>query len=221
MGEAKLKLLYEGGPADLNRLDLYEGAISLEGVARAIAITTHAYINGEVRTHGDAAKGAKLYLLPSRNGSFEHNVLVWMADATVAGVFFEFLKAAFLEAVGMSEGQAEMSKALQRRIEPTIGELPSVLESPLLEAHRTIRERPEMTLTITRTRGEKLVTFNSNTLAALQPQQRTLDEPIVGNVTRYNALSRWGKFYDRTLGHVVSFLLDDGVSERERSLITW
>jgi hypothetical protein len=60
MAELRLKFRYEHGTADSNRLQLYDGSTSISGLARALTIATHAFVNGEVRTRGDLAHGAKL-----------------------------------------------------------------------------------------------------------------------------------------------------------------
>jgi hypothetical protein len=220
VADFRLQFVYANGPADQNRLDLYDGALSLEGISRATAIATHAFLNGETRYHGDKARGARLYLLPARAGSFAHDVEIWMSATVAGGVFYDFVKYSFLEAVGRLSGDVPEGP-LQQRVEPTIGELPTVLESPLRLAHRPIRTHNEMTLTVLDAQGRPLVIFDIDTASALEPQVADLEEPITGNVTRYNTLSRWGRLYDRTQGRVVSFLLDEDVSEHERSLITW
>ena len=61
MSELRIKFHYEHGIADTGRLDLYDAAVALRGIARASSIITHAYLNGEIRTHGDGAEGAKFY----------------------------------------------------------------------------------------------------------------------------------------------------------------
>lgn len=55
MQTLELECIYKGGPADDGRLGLYDGASSLEGLSRAIAITTHAFINGKVSSRTIAA----------------------------------------------------------------------------------------------------------------------------------------------------------------------
>lgn len=59
MPELRVKYQYVHGVADSGRLDIYDAAVALRGISRASAIITHAYINGEIRTHGESAKGAK------------------------------------------------------------------------------------------------------------------------------------------------------------------
>lgn len=62
MSELKLKFHYEHGAADSGRLEIYDAAVALRGIARATSIITHAYLNGEVRTRAEAATGAKSIL---------------------------------------------------------------------------------------------------------------------------------------------------------------
>lgn len=221
MSEFGLKFTFENGIADDHRLDLYDAAVSLNGIARSLAITTHALVNGEIRTHGESAHGAKFFLLPSRKGSFIVEAAIWIGAAIGSGVVYDFIKYGFQEATGIGDDTEDRSKALQKRIEPTIGELPATLESALVDVHRPIRRDSEMIIKVSRPRGEVLITFDENTAGYLEPHVAKVDEPIVGNVTRYNTLSRWGKFYDRSQGRVISFFLLPAVSEYERSLITW
>ncbi|WP_343619159.1 hypothetical protein [Ralstonia sp.] len=221
MSEFGLRFTFEKGIADENRLGLYDASVSLNGIARSLAITTHALVNGEIRTHGESAHGAKFFLLPSRKGSFIVDAAIWIGAAIGSGVVYDFIKYGFQEAAGIGDDAEERSRALQKRIEPTIGELPATLESALSDVHRPIRQDNEMTIKVTRPRGEVLITFDSSTASYLEPHVAVVDEPIVGNVTRYNTLSKWGKFYDRKQGRVISFFLQPTVSEYERSLITW
>ncbi|TAM09445.1 MAG: hypothetical protein EPN72_01140 [Nevskiaceae bacterium] len=216
----KVKFVYEHGTADDNRLDLYDGAKSLEGIARTLTITTHALLNGEIRTRADAANGAEFYIQAPRSGSFIYEATIFFGGAITSGVFYDFLKYTLNEAIGRLE-DAPLRPALQDRIEPTIGELPAVLENALLDVHRPLMQAPEMLLKITRPRGEVLAVFDRETGLNLRPHNETLDDPVLGNVTRYNTLSRWGKLYDRSEGRVISFHLSEDLTVHERSLITW
>lgn len=220
MNEFKVKFKYEHGTADSNLLDLYDGAKSLEGIARALTITTHALLNGEIRTRADSATGAELYIRAPQSGSFIFEAAVFMGGAISSGVFYDFIKYAFNEAVGLVD-ESPHRRSLQERVEPTIGELPAVLETALIDVHRPILRAPEMTLSVTRPRGEVLATFDANTALYLQPLTVPRGEPVIGNVTRYNTLSKWGKLYDRSEHRVISFLLNPDMTEHERSLITW
>ena len=220
MSELKIKFHYEHGIADTGRLDLYDAAIALRGIARASSIITHAYLNGEIRTHGDAAEGAKFYIDTPKRGSFIYEATIWTAGALSSGVFYDFIKYGFNETIGKAIDE-NTYKALNERIEPTIGELPVALESALLEIHRPIRQDNEIKLTVARPRGEKLAIFDSYSALYLLPSTVPAPHEISGNVTKYNSLTGWGKFFDLIEKRTVSFNIDLKSSERQKSLITW
>ena len=221
MSELRIKFRYEHGTADTGRLDLYDASVALNGIARATSIVTHAFINGEVRSHGDAAHGAKFYINTPKRGSFIYEAIIWSAGAISGGVFYDFVKYAFNEAVGKIDNNENYSKALAKRIEPTIGELPAVLESPLSDMHRPIRKEPVITMDVTRPRGATLASFDSETALYLLPQTIPAPHPIVGNVTKYNNLTGWGRFFDRLEGKTISFNISLNSPERQRALVTW
>lgn len=221
MAELKVKFRYQNGTADTGRLGLYNASVALAGVARATSIVTHAYLNGEVRSHGDAAHGAEFYINSPKRGSFTYEAIIWVGGAISGGVFYDFVKYSFNEAVGNLSQPDDMYAQLAKRIEPTIDELPAVLESPLSDMHRPIRKEPVMIMDVTRPRGEKLATFNSDTALYLLPQTIPAPHQIVGNVTKYNNVTGWGRFFDRIEGRTISFNISLKSPEPQRELITW
>ena len=221
MPEIKLKFHYERGAADSGRLEIYDAAVALRGIARATSMVAHAYLNGEVRTRAEAAIGAKVYIDTPKRGSFVYEAVIWTAGALSSGIFYDFIKYSFNESVGKNLEPESGSKNLEKRIEPTMGELPVALESPLEEIHRPIRQDKKIVLAVTRPRGEVLAEFNTKTLQYLQPDIIPAPHEISGNVTKYNSLTGWGKFFDLIERRTVSFNISLESSERERSLITW
>ena len=113
-------------------------------------------------------------------------------------------------------------RRLADRIEPFIGEMEEALEIPLEQAHRPIKMDDNVIITIKRQRVGEVVRLDRETLqnvslqTELEPQQ-----DIRGNVTRYNMLSGYGRFYDDTLDRTVSFKIDDQVSSVQKQLLTW
>lgn len=86
MSEIHFKISYKNGDADDHRLDMYDASVSLQGFAKALAITAHALLNeGEIRHKGNRAEGAKIYINPARRGSFEElvTIIVNNPEATV------------------------------------------------------------------------------------------------------------------------------------------
>lgn len=220
MPELKLKFRYDHGIADTGRLELYDAAIALKGIARVSSIITHAYINGEIRNHGDAAEGAKFYIDTPKRGSFLYEATIWTAAAIASGVFYDFIKYGFNEAVANAYIEDDY-KSLNDRVEPTIGELPVALESALVDVHRPIRSDNDVVLTVTRPRGEVLAVFNAQTATYLLPTTIPAPHIISGNVTKYNSITGWGKFFDLIEGRTISFNIDLESPERQKSLVTW
>ena len=73
----EIKVSYHYGTAADSRLDLYDAGVSIQGMARALAISTHAFLNeGEIRKRANAATGAEIYISPSRRGSFQEIITI-------------------------------------------------------------------------------------------------------------------------------------------------
>jgi hypothetical protein len=72
-----------------------------------------------------------------------------------------------------------------------------------------------------RPKGEKLAVFDSETALYLLPVTKPAPHQISGNVTKYNSLTGWGKFFDLIERRTISFNIDLNSSEGQRSLITW
>lgn len=221
MSELKVKFRYQNGTADTDRLGLYNASVALIGIARATCIVTHAYLNVKVRSHGDAAYGAEFYIKTPKRGSFTYEDVIWIGGAISEGVFYDFVKYSFNEAVGKISQHDDMYTQLAKRIEPTIDELPAVLESPLSDMHRPIRKEPVMVMDVTRPRGEKLASFDSYAALYLSPQTIPASHQIFGNATKYNNITGWGRLFDRIEGRIISFNISLKSSESQRELITW
>jgi len=74
-------LSYDGGLADNNAVDLYDGARALAGFQRSLALVTHLALNGEIITQAPSLAGAQIISHAPEEGS-------WKVVATVvAGVF--------------------------------------------------------------------------------------------------------------------------------------
>lgn len=226
MPEYRLKAVYEHGTADNGRLDLYDASISLQGLARALTIITHAYITGEVRYRATSAAGTKIYLEPATRGSFVESIRIVVDNPVLQGLgygvagnaLYDFIKWALRE--GFNAVQ-DPPREIIRRIEPVLGELPVALEQPLQLMHRPIYKNRRTTLSLDRLRGERLITFDHVSADALAVVESGVEHDIVGNVTRFNVLSGWGRLFDRSEDRTVSFKLSDTLALDERSLITW
>ncbi|EKO3395749.1 hypothetical protein KW453_20110 [Vibrio fluvialis] len=228
MKQIQIKLSYQGGDADLHRLDMYDASVSLHGFARAIAITTHALLNdGDVKRRGNRATGAKIFVSPPQKGSYEQILTLVVENpigaSVVAAAFWDMLKWTWSKTLDqVYEPQTPTVKKLGERVEPFISDIEEVLESALEEAHRPIKNNPQITISVDRPRVGPMISMNAETLKSVSI--RTDDQLFVGidgNVTKYNILSGIGRFYEDKAGHTVSFKLPEKATEVMRKRVTW
>lgn len=223
-------IAYHYGDAEQGRLDMYDASVSFQGFAKALTITAHALLNdGEVRKKGNRIEGGELFILPARKGSFEQLVTLVITNTDAIGVsiaasaFYDLIKWTWSKVLDFNyDPETPHVRRLADRIEPFIGEMEEALEIPLEQAHRPIKMDDNVIITIKRQRVGEVVRLDRETLqnvslqTELEPQQ-----DIRGNVTRYNMLSGYGRFYDDTLDRTVSFKIDDQVSSVQKQLLTW
>jgi hypothetical protein len=228
----EIKLHYDGGTADDGVLNLYDAGTSISGFARALAITTHALLNdGAVRKRAEGAEGAEFYISPSRQGSFlEVITVVITSDAAKAvglgilgNVFWDFIKLVWSKTVG-KEAEPETPK-IRRLIDQNpelLDEIGAVLESALQQAHRPIQQDRQIEISIQRPRVGTILTLDTETLAYVTTRAKSdLVVGLIGNVTRYNILSGFGRFYDDVQECTIPFDLEDSLSAKEKRLLTW
>jgi hypothetical protein len=232
MKQINFKISYHHGDAEDGRLDMYDASVSLQGFAKALSITTHALLNdGEIRKKGNTINGAKLYINPSRKGSFEELITLVIADpfavaigtSVIANVFYDLIKWTWSKTLDQDyTPETAQVKKLEERIEPFIGEMEEALETPLEQAHRPIKKCNDMVIVIKRSRIGEVVKLDAETLKSVSIQtEQAVIRNISGNVTRYNILSGIGRFYDDNLGKTVSFKLEENASSSQRRRITW
>lgn len=221
---------YHYGDAEHGRLDMYDAAVSFQGFAKALSITAHALLNdGEIRRKGHRLEGGELYINPSRKGSFEQIVTFVITNkeaigaSIAAAAFYDLIKWTWSKTLDLAyEPETPHVKKLAERIEPFIGEMEEALEIPLEQAHRPIKKNPEMVIALKRQRVGEVIRLDAETLQNVSLQTESqITENIKGNVTRYNILSGYGRFYDDNLGKTVSFKVEDDVSSTQKQLLTW
>lgn len=229
MTSIPIKISYHHGDAEHGMLDMYDASVSLQGFARALSITGHALLNnGEIRKKGNRIEGGRLLISPPRRGSFEELVTFVITNkeaigaSIAAAAFYDLIKWTWSKTLDLAyEPQTPHVRKLDERIEPFIGEIEEALESPLEQAHRPIRQNEEMVVSIKRRRAGEIIQLNSDTLASVSLHTEDNIVQVAGNVTRYNILSGFGRFYDDSLAKTVSFKVMDNVSAEQKQLLTW
>lgn len=228
----KFKISYHNGDATDGRLDMYDAAVSLQGFAKALSITTHALLNdGEIRKKGNKIDGAKIYINPSRKGSFEelitlaieNPVAASIGSSIVANVFYDLIKWTWSKTLELDyEPETHHVRKLKERIEPFIGDMEEALEIPLEQAHRPIKKFEDMTIVLKRQKVGEVIKMNSDTLKSVSLQtDSNIITGIMGNITRYNILSGIGRVYDDNLEKTIPFKIHDDVTSNQKQLLTW
>lgn len=230
MTSIHFRISYKNGTAESGELDMYDAAVSLQGFAKALAITSHALLNnGEVRKKGNRLEGGKLYLHPPRHGSFEALVTFVITNqeaigaSIAAAAFWDIIKWTWSSTLGlMHEPETPHVRRLSERIEPFIGEIEEALEIPLEQAHRPIKRDEDIRISIVRPRKGPVVTLDAETLKNVSlTTEQEITPNISGNVTRYNILSGFGRLYDDHLEKTISFVLHDDVTSNQKQMLTW
>lgn len=232
MKNINFKISYQNGDATDGRLDMYDASVSLQGFAKALSITTHALLNdGEIRKKGNTIQGAKIFINPSKKGSFEELITLAIENqaalavgtSVIGNVFYDLVKWTWSKTLDVDYRPKSLQvRKLEDRVEPFIGEMEEALEIPLEQAHRPIKQSQDMVIVLKRQRIGSVVQLDSETLKSVSIRtEPNILYDIIGNVTRYNILSGIGRFYDDGLGHTVSFKMPDNASSSQKRRITW
>lgn len=223
----RIRVRYEGGVADDNMLPLYDGTASIHGIAKSLQIATHAFVNDDIVSRATAWRGAKVFLLPAKKGSYlvdllfliEQNPLSFTVDAPI---FYDFVKTILIKA---TSGRAVIpeTKSVKKRLdkdEPFFDDLAETLEGSLQGAHRPIGEGVP-TISIERPRS-KLITLDQTTRDWVETREEIpLLDDITGNVTRYNSVTRNGRLYVDQLHRIVPFKPDGDFPLPGINSLTW
>lgn len=212
-------LRIEGGSADDGILPIYDAAQFLVGLARASNIVANAYAsNDEIRKRADGAKNIKTFVQASKKGCFEEEVIFQFNEKIVAEVgksvignqFWDYLAFSWSAAVGVR--YFPKTNYLQKKLatnELLDHEMTEALESAMNELHRPIVSDRDMTIELVRPRiPAPILRFDATTLEAITPSaEPSKMVKLIGNVTRFNVVSGFGRFFLKSEQRIVPFLL--------------
>lgn len=232
--ELKLVVKYDGGEANHHKLDLYSAAKSMRGLARALAISTHAMLSeGEVRHRvGSNSKipNVEFYILPGQKGSFIEIISIIFDNEIVQSVGSSVIGAAFWDMIGYTWKQTsgleyEPSQRRNKKIieakEDFIDEIIDALEIPLQDFHAPILRNSEIKIEIKKPRGEVVLELNVDTLNhVFTIAEGGIKENISGNVTKYNIISGYGRFFDEELNKTIPFNLAKEMTTTQKGILT-
>lgn len=220
MSEKAVSLVFriEGGTADEGLLDIYDAANTIYGLARTVNLIAHAFANDdEVRKKNQSAHGATAYINPSKKGCFEEQVQIEFDSKTVnkigttvlANAFWDYTNWACSSAIGYEyEPTTPYVKKVAEKSDVFIYEIADALESPMALLHKSIRRDSSVVAYIARPRVGDIITLDNTSLDYVTTREEATDtEYILGNVTRFNVLSHFGRLFSNEEGRVISFEL--------------
>jgi hypothetical protein len=232
--EIKFVIRYTGGVSEHHKLNLYDASKSLHGLARALAISTHAMTSGgEIRHrvgNNSSIPNVEFYLHPGQRGSFIEVVSVVFNNPITETIGAGILGAAFWDMIAFSWRKAagldyEPTTRRNRKIvkdkEDFIDEIIDALEKPLQDLHTPILQDSNIKIEIKKPRGEVLIELNIDTLNhVFTIEEGGIKEDVRGNVTKYNIISGYGRFYDEEIGKTIPFNLSRDVTTAQKGVLT-
>lgn len=225
--EFSFKLRFQGGATDTVGLDLYDGSASFHGFARALQITTHAFLNDDVVTRATALKGASLAFGPPTKGSIIFDIAARFdrepkAAPLEAETFYDFTRVAFARATGDLEAAAETSYVESRLAtdESSFDALAETLEGSLQQAHRSV-DNEAITVSL-ESPNSSLVLFDKNTSAWVNTRDEDpTARDYTGNMTRFNTQTGNGRAYVRDIRKIVPVRKSDRFKDPSKKWLTW
>lgn len=222
-----LKLRFKGDNVEKMGLDLYDGSASFHGFARALQITTHAYLNDEAVLKSTALKGGSLYFGAPRRGSILFDVMAKFSRRPKsaplnADTYYDFTRVALERATGNLEAAAQTPYVARKleNDEPFFDELAEKLEGSLQTAHRSI-DNEDVTVSLERPRST-LVTFDQETSAWVHTRDEDPNSrEYKGNMTRFNTQTGNGRAYIKSIKKIVPVRKSDSFNESSKAWLTW
>lgn len=211
---------FEGLQADEGHLNLYDAAESIRGLATSINIVTHAFVHeNEIRTRVPLQNEFNTYLTGAKKGCFELSIGVafggvpqnYHGRSVIISRYWDYMLLTMATAVGeVYEPLTPYVQSLEVERPEIFDELSQSIENHLEEVHRPIKMRNAEVAKIVRPHvGEKIV-FNQTTYQYLHVAEKSDEvERLVGNVTRYNILSGYGRAFINDMGRTVPFVIKD------------
>lgn len=149
--EIELVIKFRGGEAGNNRIPLYLGSESINGIGRSIILPLHYAITGEVRRRYPFTDEAQIYLTSFRPGSFETIVQIIIdnpAEAAIAtaigtgisaNVITDLLKSIWRKTIGQHEqAETEAIRRLERLKSGDLEALTQAVEPGFRRGHAVI-----------------------------------------------------------------------------------
>lgn len=228
----KINLRFEGGTADEHKLDLYDAGKSIKGFSKALHIICTSLLNdGEIRYKYTETKGIKFYLVSARQGSFLETVSIVLDNDIVKNIgltvigtaIHDMIKYTLKGSVGQTfKPETRIVNEIANENPDFLEEISQALETPMREIQTPIRSNKNVVIKIEKPRGELIAKLDNETLDyVLNDPSPQFETNIIGNVTRFNALTlNGGRFYSDIENRIVSFTYEKGLDSIQKGLLS-
>jgi hypothetical protein len=237
VARVKFTLSFYGSDTEQHLIDLYDVSQALIGFQRSLALTSHLVINDEIITQAPSLKGAKIFALPAKEGSWEIIGLVIAGIATagyklgtapkntpLGHLIFSLYDYMVKESLGVhvdfdkslgqlneenKEAKANIPKIEQHQADALIEKC----STAITEVHRPIyktKSASEAKIVCDYGDGIREVggTFDSKSYEYIHEQfEADIPEVIYGRISSYNSNTFKGRIYVTKEGRPVSFEL--------------
>ncbi len=228
--EVSALIRVEGGMADEGVLDMYDAANMIHGLARSLNMVAHSFANSEeIRVRANGAHGVQTLIHSSKKGCFEEQIDVRfsneivrrMGHSVIVSNFWDYLVFCWAASVGKSTDPT--SSHLQKLVSKDEGfshDIGDALESAMQDVHKPIARDSKTKIFLARPRVGDQLTLDKKTLAYVTTRtENSKIFDVIGNVTRYNVLSDFGRLYSDRERRVVSFKLAHPDDQKMRQLV--
>lgn len=200
--EINFKIRYADGVKKFDGLDMYQGAKSLEAISEILLLIFHGLIHEEVIIQAPAAKGFRLILKNSKEGSYEQLIQLFADNPQIVSTLTDYGKNAIYDSlkyilstclgIPFIIANRKARKKIQQLMNQN-EDLADRLDSALKRAHAPVKSQGySVAINMGKT---NIITFDQNTLDYLEYEIEDTAEVIeTVAVSRFNARTGTGRF---------------------------
>ena len=200
--ELTFRVKYDSGAKKFDGLDMYYGTHSLAAISEILLLSLHSAAHGEVIVQAPAAKGFRLILKKSSEGSLEQFIQLLITDPETISLLTDLTKNGIYDVVKYLLSSCLgipfvlQNRKAKRRIQQVTKaneDLHERLERALSRAHLPVKHQGlSASLSLGKT---PIISFDEDTLNYLETEVVENDTEVIGvSVSRFNARTGTGRF---------------------------
>ncbi|WP_313602637.1 DUF7946 domain-containing protein [Comamonas jiangduensis] len=200
--EVNFKIRFADGDKKFDYLDMYQGSKSLEAISEIILLIIHGLAHEEVIIQATAAKGFRLVLKSSKEGSYEQFIQLFINNPEVIQTLTDYGKTAIYDSLKYIISSClgipfvlsnRKAKKKIRQLMSQNEDLAERLDNALKRAHAPVKSQGySVAINMGRT---NIITFDKETLDYLEYEYEDTEEVIESvGVSRFNSRTGTGRF---------------------------